>query len=50
VASKTPHYVIHSFNKPARLFLVATLVNGIFFSIWWLFLNFYILELGFSRE
>jgi MFS family permease len=44
VASKTPHSVIRSFNRPA------TLINGIVFSIWWLFFNFYILELGFSRE
>ena len=50
MASKTPHSVIRSFNRPARLFLVATLINGIVFSIWWLFFNFYILELGFSRE
>jgi len=50
VASKTPHSVIRSFNRPARLFLVATLINGIVFSIWWLFFNFYILELGFSLE
>ncbi len=50
MASKTPQSVIRGFNKPARLFLVATLINGIVFSIWWLFFNFYILELGFSRE
>ncbi|MGB2909346.1 MAG: MFS transporter [Anaerolineales bacterium] len=50
MASKTPHSVIRSFNRPARLFLVATLINGIVFSIWWLFFNFYILELGFSLE
>ena len=50
MASKTPHSVIRSFNRSARLFLVATLINGIVFSIWWLFFNFYILELGFSRE
>lgn len=50
MASKTPLPMIRSFNRPARLFLVATLINGIVFSIWWLFFNFYILELGFSRE
>ena len=50
MASKTPHSVIRSFNRSARLFLVATLINGIVFSIWWLFFNFYILELGFNRE
>ncbi len=42
--------LIQSFNRPARLFLLATLINGIVYSIWWLFFNFYILELGYSRE
>jgi MFS family permease len=32
------------------LFLVATVLDGIVFSVWWLFFNFYILERGFSRE
>jgi MFS family permease len=41
---------LRSFNLPARLFLVATILDGIVFSVWWLFFNFYILERGFSRE
>jgi MFS family permease len=41
---------LRSFSKPARLFLVATILDGIVFSVWWLFFNFYILERGFSRE
>lgn len=41
---------LRSFNQPARLFLVATILDGIVMSIWWLFFNFYILERGFSRE
>lgn len=41
---------LRSFNQPARLFLVATILDGIVFSIWWLFFNFFILERGFSRE
>lgn len=41
---------IRSFSRSAKLFLLATLVNGTVQSIWWLFFNFYILELGYSRE
>jgi MFS family permease len=41
---------IRSFSRPARLFLLATLVDGIVFSGWMLFFNFYILERGFSRD
>ncbi len=40
---------LRSFNRPARLFLLATLVDGIVFSAWSLFFNFYILERGFDR-
>ena len=42
--------LVRSFNRSARLFLLATFINGIVYSIWWLFFNFYILELGYSRE
>jgi MFS family permease len=42
--------LMRSFNRSARLFLLATFINGIVYSIWWLFFNFYILELGYSRE
>lgn len=41
---------IRSFNRPARLFLVATVMDGVIFSAWSLFFNFYMLERGFSRE
>ena len=41
---------IHSFNRPARLFLLATALDGIVMSAWWLFFNFYILELGYDKE
>jgi len=47
---RSQYQLIQSFNRLARLFLLATLINGIVFSIWWLFFNFYILELGYSRE
>ena len=39
-----------SFELPARLFLAATLLDGVIYSAWQLFFNFYILERGFSRE
>ncbi|MBN1146283.1 MAG: MFS transporter [Anaerolineales bacterium] len=41
---------MRSFGRPARLFLIATVLDGIVLNIWWLFFNFYILERGFSRE
>jgi MFS family permease len=41
---------LRSFNKPARLFMLATLIDGIVFSGWSLFFNFYILERGFGRD
>ena len=41
---------LRSFNQPARLFLIATILDGIVMSVWWLFFNFYILELGFDKE
>ncbi len=41
---------IRSFNRPARLFLMATVMDGVIFSAWSLFFNFYMLERGFSRE
>jgi MFS family permease len=39
-----------TFNRSARLFILATIVDGIVFSAWNLFFNFYILERGFGRE
>jgi MFS family permease len=41
---------VRSFSRPARLFLLATIFDGIVYSAWSLFFNFYILERGFSRE
>jgi MFS family permease len=41
---------ISTFNRPARLFLVATVLDGIVYSAWWLFFNFFILERGFDRQ
>jgi MFS family permease len=41
---------VRSFSRPARLFLLATIFDGIVYSAWNLFFNFYILERGFSRE
>ena len=38
------------FSRPVRLFLLATLLDGVIYSAWMLFFNFYILERGFSRE
>ena len=46
------HYIqpIRTFNRDARLFLVATVINGIILSGWQLFFNIYILQSGHSRE
>jgi MFS family permease len=41
---------IRTFNRSARLFLLATILDGIVFSAWGLFFNFYILERGFPRD
>ena len=41
---------IRTFNRSARLFLIATILDGIVFSAWGLFFNFYILERGFPRD
>ncbi len=41
---------IRSFNRSARLFLIATIIDGIVFSAWNLFFNFFILERGFGRD
>src|SRR5512143_1872657 len=46
------HYVepIRSFSQAARLFLLMTMIDGVIFSGWQLFFNFYVLESGYSRE
>jgi MFS family permease len=40
---------IRSFNRAARLFLLATVIDGIIFSSWQLFFNFFILARGFDK-
>src|SRR5512142_641904 len=46
------HYVepIRSFSQAARLFLLMTMIDGVIFSGWQLFFNFYVLQSGYSRE
>jgi MFS family permease len=46
------HYVepIRSFDRAARLFLLMTIMDGVIYSGWQLFFNFYILQSGYSRE
>ena len=41
---------MRSFKRSARLFLWATIIDGVILSSWWLFFNFYILESGHSRD
>jgi MFS family permease len=41
---------IGTFNPSARLFLLATVIDGIVYSTWGLFFNFYILGRGFERD
>ncbi|MEJ2304168.1 MAG: MFS transporter, partial [Anaerolineales bacterium] len=41
---------LRSFNPSARLFLLATVMDGIVYSAWSLFFNFYILGRGFERD
>ncbi|HJW89224.1 MAG TPA: MFS transporter [Anaerolineales bacterium] len=43
-------FQVRSFDRSARLFLAATILNGIVFSAWSLFFNFFILERGFERD
>jgi len=51
-ASLKQHYVepIRSFNRPARLFLIMTIIDGVIYSGWQLFFNLYMLQSGYSRE
>lgn len=46
------HYVepVRSFGRAARLFLVMTIIDGVIYSGWQLFFNFYMLQSGSSRE
>ncbi len=41
---------LDSFNRSARLFLLATIINGVVFSGWSLFFNFFILARGFDKD
>jgi MFS family permease len=41
---------IKTFPQSARLFLLATIINGIIFSTWQLFFNFFILARGFEKD
>jgi MFS family permease len=41
---------LRTFNRSARLFLLAIILEGIVISAWQLFFNFYILERGFERD
>jgi len=41
---------LRSFSRPARLFLIAIVIDGVVYSAWSLFFNFYILERGFDRQ
>ena len=48
----TRHYIdpIRSFKRPARLFLIMTILDGVILSGWQLFFNFYMLQSGFARD
>jgi MFS family permease len=41
---------LRTFNRSARLFLLAIVLEGVVISAWQLFFNFYILERGFERD
>jgi MFS family permease len=41
---------VRSFSRPARLYLLAILIDGISYCGWALFFNFYILESGFDKS
>ena len=41
---------VRSFSRPARLFLIAILIDGVIYSAWSLFFNFYILSLGYDKD
>lgn len=48
----TQHYVepIRSFKRPARLFLLMIILDGVILSGWQLFFNFYMLQSGYTRD
>ncbi len=41
---------VGSFDRSVRLFLLATIINGVIFSSWQLFFNFFILARGFEKD
>lgn len=49
-ASTSTWQQIKLFPKSARLFLLATIINGIIFSTWQLFFNFFILARGYEKD
>jgi len=49
-ASTSTWQQIKTFPKSARLFLLATIINGIIFSTWQLFFNFFILARGYEKD
>ncbi len=52
LSSIQTHYLnpIRSFNRAARLFLLAIVIDGVILSSWQLFFNFYILQSGYNRD
>lgn len=46
------HYIdpVRSFDRAARLFLVMIAIDGVIYSAWQLFFNFYMLQSGYTRE
>ena len=49
-ASTSTWQQIKTFPQSARLFLLATIINGIIFSTWQLFFNFFILARGYEKD
>jgi len=47
---RSPLRQVRAFHPSAKLFLLATLMDGVVYSAWTLFFNFYILERGFDRQ
>lgn len=41
---------VRSFSRPVKLLLVATVIDGVIFSFWSLFFNFYILSAGYDKQ
>ena len=46
------HFIqpIRSFNRAARLYLWMIVIDGVIFTGWQLFFNYYMLENGFARD